>query len=198
MTDQDKALIVKIYSEDSRRISNMTEFDPISVGSDGYGETGFISMERIIGYFKEHFSEEAVFYDLGCGTGKIAYHVGIGYPVKKSYGIEFSKERCETAYRIAKKYGIESDRIGIVNKNILDCDISDATVIYMDNTLFPNHITERIYDMVPDGCLVISRARISKRGAMSNDIQSDISNKVGDSIMSEYGGSCLFMMIRQR
>ena len=198
MIESNRTLIGKIYSEDSRKISNRTGFDLLLVGDAGYGETGFLSMERIIGYFKEYFAEGAIFYDLGCGTGKIVYHVGIGYPVKKSCGIEFSKERCETAARIAKKYGIASDRISIVNKNILNCDISDATVIYMDNTLFPKHITEKIYDMVPDGCLVISRARISKRIPTTNDIQSDISNKVGYSIMSEYGGSSLFMMIRKR
>ena len=186
------SLIEKIYSEDSRRLLNMTEFDIVSVGSDGYGETGFSSMERIINYFNNYFNENTVFYDLGCGTGKIVYHVGLAYPVKKACGIEFSKERCTTAIRISEKYSIKSDKISIINKNILDCDISDATVIYIDNTLFPKLINDKIYNMIPDGCLVISRAKISL-----NETQLYLSSKVDGSI-TNYGGSSLYSMIRNR
>jgi SAM-dependent methyltransferase len=194
-------LIERIYWEDSRRLLNMTEFDIVSVGSEGYGETGYLSMERIINYFHDYFNEKTVFYDLGCGTGKIVYHVGLAYPVKKSCGIEFSKERCATAMRISEKYSIKSEKISIINKNILDCDISDATVIYIDNTLFPKLINEKIYDIIPDGCLVISRARINNSKILDfnfkKENQLDISHKIGGTL-TNYGGSSLYSMIRNR
>lgn len=183
----DKNIIKKIYSEDSRRLINTTKFD-ITVGSEGYGETGFDSMETIVSHFNEHFNENTVFYDLGCGTGKIVYHIGLCYPVKKSCGIEFSKERCIIANQIREKYDIQSDKISILNKNILDCDISDATVIYMDNTLFPKVIVDKINDIIPVGCLVISRAKFSN--------QLYISNKINGSVLSNYGGSSLYYMIK--
>ena len=197
----EKRLIESIYWEDSRRLLNMTEFDIVSVGSEGYGETGYLSMERIINYFHDYFNEKTVFYDLGCGTGKIVYHVGLAYPVKKSCGIEFSKERCATAMRISEKYSIKSEKISIINKNILDCDISDATVIYIDNTLFPKLINEKIYDIIPDGCLVISRARINNSKNLDfnfkKENQLDISHKIGGTL-TNYGGSSLYSMIRNR
>jgi SAM-dependent methyltransferase len=197
----EKRLIERIYWEDSRRLLNMTEFDIVSVGSEGYGETGYLSMERIINYFHDYFNEKTVFYDLGCGTGKIVYHVGLAYPVKKSCGIEFSKERCATAMRISEKYSIKSEKISIINKNILDCDISDATVIYIDNTLFPKLINEKIYDIIPDGCLVISRARINNSKILDfnfkKENQLDISHKIGGTL-TNYGGSSLYSMIRNR
>ena len=197
----EKRLIESIYWEDSRRLLNMTEFDIVSVGSEGYGETGYLSMERIINYFHDYFNEKTVFYDLGCGTGKIVYHVGLAYPVKKSCGIEFSKERCATAMRISEKYSIKSEKISIINKNILDCDISDATVIYIDNTLFPKLINEKIYDIIPDGCLVISRARINNSKILDfnfkKENQLDISHKIGGTL-TNYGGSSLYSMIRNR
>lgn len=196
----EKRLIESIYWEDSRRLLNMTEFDIVSVGSEGYGETGYLSMERIINYFHDYFNEKTVFYDLGCGTGKIVYHVGLAYPVKKSCGIEFSKERCATAMLISEKYSIKSEKISIINKNILDCDISDATVIYIDNTLFPKLINEKIYDIIPDGCLVISRARINNSKSLDfnfkKENQLDISNKIGAT--TDYGGSSLYSIIRNR
>ena len=197
----EKRLIERIYWEDSRRLLNMTEFDIVSVGSEGYGETGYLSMERIIDYFYDYFNEKTVFYDLGCGTGKIVYHVGLAYPVKKSCGIEFSKERCATAMRISEKYSIKSEKISIINKNILDCDISDATVIYIDNTLFPKLINEKIYDIIPDGCLVISRARINNSKILDfnfkKENQLDISHKIGGAL-TDYGGYSLYSMIRNR
>lgn len=194
MTD-DLTTLYSIYSEDSRKHNNRTHFDLSTVGSEGYGETGYNSMENIILRFIDYFNEDTTFYDLGCGTGKIVYHVGIKYNVKKACGIEFSKERCLMANKIKEKYKVDSNNISIINANILDCDISDATVIYIDNTLFPKNINRKIYEMIPDECLVITRAKL-----VSEVNQSDIikKNLLTINSITEYGGSSLFAIIRKR
>jgi SAM-dependent methyltransferase len=194
MTD-DLTTLYSIYSEDSRKHNNRTHFDLSTVGSEGYGETGYDSMENIILRFIDYFNEDTTFYDLGCGTGKIVYHVGIKYKVKKACGIEFSKERCLIANKIKEKYKVDSNNISVINANILDCDISDATVIYIDNTLFPKNINRKIYEMIPDDCLVITRAKL-----VSDMNQSDIikKNLLTINAITEYGGSSLFAIIRKR
>jgi SAM-dependent methyltransferase len=160
--------IEMLYTFDSRRNMNTTIFDNIKVGSDGYGETGFVSIEYLISDYEELFNEElftedTVFYDLGSGTGKIVYHIGYLYNVKKSCGIEFSKERHLSGISLKEKYNLpDNNSISLINGNILDFDISDATVIYCDNTLFPIHINRKIYDKIPKGCIVFSKAPITK------------------------------------
>ena len=99
------------------------------------------------------------------------------------------------ANKIKEKYKVDSNNISIINANILDCDISDATVIYIDNTLFPKNINRKIYEMIPDDCLVITRAKL-----VSDMNQSDIikKNLLTINAITEYGGSSLFAIIRKR
>jgi hypothetical protein len=178
--------IKKMYSFDSRRKPNMTDFDTNNVGSQGYGETGFDSIELLISTYRELFNDNTVFYDLGSGTGKIVYHIGYLHNPKKSCGIEYSKERHESGLTLKEKYSLPSnDKISLVNGNILDCDISDATVIYCDNTLFPYYINKKIYDKIPRGCTVFSKAPITK-------IREEVI-KTTISFMSEYGTNSLFI-----
>ncbi len=191
----DITTIRSIYSEDSMKYHNRTHFDSSTVGSECYGEVGYDSMENIISHFIDYFNEDTIFYDLGCGTGKIVYHVGIKYNVKKSCGIEFSKERCFMANKIKEKYKIESNNISIINANIVDCDISDATVIYIDNTLFPKNINHKIYEMIPDECLVITRAKLVSSANRSDIIKT---NLLTIDAITQYGGASLFAMIRKR
>lgn len=150
-------LIETIYKFNSYNVMNKTEFDVKLVGSEGYGETGYESIEEIVNRYKSHFNEDTVFYDLGSGIGKIVFHIGLKYNPKKSCGIEYSRERYETSLKLMETHNIKNDNISFINDNILNCDISDATVIYMDNTLFPNNIDAEIYNMIPTDCLVISR-----------------------------------------
>jgi len=149
----------KIYSVETFKIYNKTEFDRETVGSEGYGETGYESIDELVEFFREHFNDETVFYDLGSGIGKIVFHIGLKYNLKKACGIEFSKERHSKAEQLKVEYEID-DNVTFINDNILDCDISDATVIYIDNTLFPTKIDSEIYKLIPPNCLVLTRKRI--------------------------------------
>lgn len=144
-----------IYNFSYISITNKTEFDYVEVGSEGYGETGYDSIETLVSNLPEYFNEDTVFYDLGSGLGKIVLHIGIRFNVKKSCGIEFSKERYNKSIEFLK--GVGNDNISFINDNILNCDLSDATVIYTDNTLFPTNIDKGIYEKIPKDCLVISR-----------------------------------------
>lgn len=184
--------IKRMYSFDSRKKINMTEFDEKKVGSSGYGETGFNSIEKIVESFRDSFNKDTVFYDLGSGTGKIVYHIGLLHGVKKSCGIEYSKERHELGQLLKEKYDLpNNENVILLNENILECDISDATVIYCDNTLFPKNINDSIYNIIPSGCLVISRQQF--KGSLYNK---ELIRKNLFGCSTEYGTNSLYIFIK--
>ena len=86
----------------------------------------------------------------------------------------------------------DSENIHLINENILKCDISDATVVYCDNTLFPSHINNSIYKMIPKGCLVISRQIFRESIVNKEQIKK---NLIG--ISTEYGTSSLYLFIKK-
>lgn len=155
-------IINEIYETPAYSIGakNETEF-PTNVGSPVYGEIMYEGTESIVNKFSEHFNENTVFYDLGCGLGKMVLHIGLKYNPKKSIGIEYSKERANTAKELKEKYAKHKKSIVFEEGNVLDFDVSDATVVYMDNTVFPNYINKKIYNMLPKGCLILHKKSLA-------------------------------------
>lgn len=150
-------MVDEIYKVNShnKEYRNKTIFDN---GNDPiYGETTQKGVDGIVKHFKEHFNENTVFYDLGCGLGKMVIHIGLQYNPKKSCGIEFSKERTQAAIDMKNEIYPNNDNISFIIADILKCDYSDATVIYLDNTMFDDEITRKIIDKAPKGCLFICR-----------------------------------------
>lgn len=165
---------------------NETYFDEKLVGSECYGETGYESIENIVNHFIEDFNNETIFYDLGCGVGKIVFHIGLKYKPKKACGIEYSEKRYMFSQFIMKELKITESNIVLINDNILNCDISDATVIYVDNTAFPSIIDNKIYDIIPLNCLVISRKPFKRYNKL---------NKIDSG--TNYGTNSLYSFIKK-
>ena len=55
---------------------NKTKFPPL-VGKDTYGEITYQGVEKLVQYFKKYFNKNTVFYDQGCGLGKMVIHIGL-------------------------------------------------------------------------------------------------------------------------
>lgn len=142
---------------------NETFFDEKKVGSPIYGEITQKGTETIIKKFSEHFNENTVFYDLGSGLGKMVSHIGIACGCK-SIGIEYSKERHNGALTIKDKLLSDYESISFKNGNVLDFDISDATVVYIDNTVFPEEVTMKMYESLSSGCLVLYKLKLKLEG----------------------------------
>ena len=182
--------IEKIYKYDSYGVINKTDFDREKVGSGGYGETGYDSIEKIVDHYRDRFNSDTVFYDLGSGIGKIVLHIGLKYNPKKSCGIEYSSERYSTTLKLMQVHDIQNKNISFINDNILNCDISDDTVIYTDNTLFPNNIDSEIYRKVPSNCLVISR-KMFKESKLNNELIKD-----GFTAFTNYGTNSIYSFLK--
>ena len=182
--------IETLYRYNSHNLINKTNFDINLVGSEGYGETGYSSIESIVNHYSNYFNNDTVFYDLGSGIGKIVIHIGVKYKPKKSCGIEFSVERYLKSVELLEKFN-DTENIMFINDNILNCDLSDATVIYSDNTLFPDKINSSIYKQIPNGCLVISRKQF-KESRLNGEIVKD-----GFTTPTNYGTNSIYTFLKK-
>lgn len=143
-------------------IHNKTEFDVYKVGPAAYGEITQKGVDDLVKKFRGSFDENCVFYDLGSGLGKMVLHIGLKYNVRRSCGIEFSKERYEYAVSSKEKYAKENTNIKFFNESFFDRRPYDATVVYIDNTLHNSKLNEKMYDIIPNGCLILCKKPVGK------------------------------------
>ncbi len=74
--------------------------------------------------------EDDVFYDLGCGDGRVVVEAAKRFPVKKVVCVELRKELAEETRRRAKKEGV-ADRVQVIEGDFFKINLSEATAIYM-------------------------------------------------------------------
>lgn len=131
-----------------------------------YGEITIEGTKKIINIFNEYFNNpNGVFYDLGSGNGDLCINVSMLTNVNKVFGIELHKERYNTSVGSLSKTNLKN--ITFLNYDFLDIDISDATIVFFANEGIPREIGNKVWDMVPKGCLFICGRRcraIENRG----------------------------------
>ncbi len=71
-----------------------------------------------------------VFYDLGCGDGRVAIYAAKHYGVKKSVCVEINENIATQALVNAVKEGV-AERVHVINDDFMNVNISDATAIYI-------------------------------------------------------------------
>lgn len=140
-----------------------------NVAIETYGEFTRKGTESFIEYFKEHLNRDSVFYDLGSGLGKMVIHIGEATEVKKSIGIEYSRERHLVASKLKETFASKNNRISLINSDIFKQSLSDATIVYFDNTCYSNEGCTRVYNALPDGCLITYK-RFFRNIALSEQI----------------------------
>lgn len=126
-----------------------------------YGEITETATQSIMEEFKSRFNEKAVFYDLGCGMGKMVCHIGLVTGIK-SIGVELSEKRFQGAIDTKEKFCKDLDNIIFLNENFLESNIEDATIVYCDNTVMPFNITLNIYDKLQKNCLFMYRKCLNR------------------------------------
>lgn len=111
-----------------------------------YGEITFASLDKLIKYLK--IGQKDVFFDLGSGIGKVVLQVAMTTKAKKVVGVELSKSRFKESIAAlkaaAKEKWLDKHKCKILNKNILDADLSKATVIYTCSTAFPGTFMRKL------------------------------------------------------
>jgi len=122
-----------------------------------YGELTPLGVSNIIKKFHKRFMDpEAVFYDLGCGHGRVVSQVSLLTEVKKSCGVELCDKRFASATKLVDSVGhFPASTPTLINGNFLEQDYSDATIVYMDNTMYKDSILEDVTKLLPPDCVVI-------------------------------------------
>lgn len=115
-------------------------------GSPVYGEITPAAVKKLVDYLE--MSSGDVFYDLGSGVGKVVNQVAMTVPLKRCVGVELSRSRIATSRSVLRKLRAE-DRIVARRtvhrcENILEADLSDATVIYTCSTAFSWRFLARV------------------------------------------------------
>ena len=92
-----------------------------------------------------------VFYDLGSGLGRVVLQAHIQWGVAKSVGVELSAERCVKAERAKQRLGAALDPsrpVHFLNENLLECDFSDATCVYVCCTCWDADFVAKTLDVL--------------------------------------------------
>ena len=150
---------------------NESAFDGLNItdpkySASTYGELTSAGASQIVRKFRKHFMDpEAVFYDLGCGIGRLISHVSVLTNVKKSCGVELCDKRYNKALSLIESVGtFPASTPTVINGNFFEQDYSDATIVYIDNTMYNMDILETVTKMVPPECIVVYQRGWIQRG----------------------------------
>lgn len=118
-------------------------------GHPQYGEIPFDSAAHILADL--NLSQHDVFYDLGCGVGKLVLQAYLTTPVKRSIGIELSKTRFNIADSCRKQTILDDHTtpnrdLIFLHQNIITANLSDATVCFLSSLAFPARLVQVIMD----------------------------------------------------
>lgn len=109
-----------------------------SRGSPLYGEIKPASVHRLLGHLE--LGVDDVLYDLGSGAGKMVVQAAMTVPLRRCVGVELSKMRHDAAKealaRAHEEGLVVARRCEFRNEDLLEADLSDATVVYTCSTGF--------------------------------------------------------------
>ena len=149
-----------------------------------YGEITDKGTEKLIGLFANYFNDrDGVFYDLGSGEGDLAIKVATSTSIGKVIGVELHKERYLKSESKLKQTKL--DNVSFVNEDFLKTDLSNATVIYYANEGIPKNTSNKLWDNIPKGCLLICGRRVRaldniKKYALTTVIEKSYTKKRGN------------------
>ena len=183
--DTRKAIVVKQRRVRTARVGGrrgLSQLDKLFEGISGfggmgvegyittYGEVTPAGIQMMSDIFKKTTpissfgSHQRIFYDLGCGVGKLVVGMAILHPELKCRGIEIVPERVRQAVVATGRITIKSlvARIKFQNGSFLvpEVHLRDAAYIYASNLCYPEDIQQQIAEKMERecsaGCVIVS------------------------------------------
>ena len=114
-----------------------------------YGEIVPQAVSKMIDIFK--VNENDVFFDLGCGNGKVVTQYYLETNCAASYGVEFSTTRYKQCLEIKEKIKKENARqIDFFRGNFAKpkIDLSKGTLFYLCSTCFSSDVMYKIWTKI--------------------------------------------------
>jgi len=155
--EEEKEVIKKIkhiykgidsYSlDDKDPYNNINKFKNKNDVVATYGEILPAGVCKIINNIS--IDENDVFFDLGCGCGKVVTQFYYQTCVKSSNGVEFSTTRFSQAKKIKEEIK-ERDRLNFYRFNFLNknLDLSHGTIFYSASTCFSENTMLKIWNKI--------------------------------------------------
>lgn len=144
-----------------------------------YGEITMQGVSKVIAKFREAFNKpNAVFYDLGCGLGRMVGQVALLTNVTRSIGVELCPNRYAAAKKLADSAFFPAAKPEFIEGNFLDQDYSDATIVYIDNTMYNKDVLQRLLGLLPDECIIIYQAGWLHDNAIAFPIETTYNSKL--------------------
>ena len=106
-----------------------------------YGETPYASFQQALDYIP--LSHTSVFYDLGCGKGRLVFFVSEKYGIP-CVGVDIMPTYIRIAQETADRNRLED--IAFIEENIFDTPIETATLVYLAWTCFGQDQKEELED----------------------------------------------------
>ncbi|ETV97958.1 hypothetical protein, variant 1 [Aphanomyces invadans] len=124
-----------------------------------YGEIDAKDFSKLIMPYLD-LNADDVFYDLGCGTGKIVLHVALQTPCRVSKGIELMLNRVSEGHRALDRATVMCPSIvphktvRIVHGDLCfppeEVNLMDATVVFINNVVFPPALMTKVLEILGD------------------------------------------------
>ena len=145
-----------------RKLSNKERNDNGSNNSLNYGEIDYESFYQTLSTLKRletsdknnYITQNKVFYDLGCGTGKALVAVRLTEDFKKVHGVEImsslyqeGKKRIDIFNSKLNDKGLlltYNEPITIQQGDILEVDWSDGDIVFCNSTAFCPDLMEKL------------------------------------------------------
>lgn len=119
-----------------------------------YGETPLTTLDHIAAECQ--ISAKDKVYELGCGRGRTCFWLNC-FKKCNVVGIEFVPEFVERANRVKNKLHVEG--VEFREQDMLETDVSDATVIYLYGTCYEDDFIQKIvekFSKMPSGTKIIT------------------------------------------
>ena len=103
-----------------------------------------------------HVGSDDVVFDLGCGDGRILIMAVNDFGAKKAVGYEMRKDLYQRTLNEIIKQDL-TDKISVINGDVLEADLTQATVITLYLTTSGNNrLSSKFKNEVKDGTRIVS------------------------------------------
>jgi SAM-dependent methyltransferase len=104
-----------------------------------YGETSWQAAIEIMNEIE--IIPKDIFYDLGCGSGKLVFLVNAKFGIKCT-GVDFIENFIKISNIVCKKLNLQ--KINFINQDFLKKDLSDGTIFYITATCFEQELIDKL------------------------------------------------------
>ena len=162
--DEYESDLEKIYSLETADGFPNNYTEEVAKDTGLYGELTESAVEHMLEIYNDYFNDpDGVFYDIGSGTGKVVCHVALGSSLSKVCGVELDNIRFDKSIKLAESLNFPKATPQFINEDFMIQDYSDATIMYFDNTMWNDHMTDdrrwldKFFETIEPGTLIMTK-----------------------------------------